>query len=198
MDNLINHSFFRFIFLLLLFHSFNEEEVINNPIIITDHPNPIILISSTRYIILTSGQVVYVNKETGTIASNYNFCEYSFPYVLGSTESGQRFIYSSHNFCEFSLPNSFRTHTDNSLTYSDNNKHIGYIRESEYSGNANKYYNCRCEMGKDEIIIYGIKESSKIVFTYVNKLRKAFIIDTMCSYLEDKMFCKKLENSFYS
>ena len=198
MDYLINHSFFRFILLLLLFHSFKEEEVINNPIIITDHPNPIILVSSTKYIILTSGQTIYVNKETGTIASNYNFCEYSFPYVLGTTESGQKFIYSSQKFCEFSLPNTYRTYTDNSLIYSDNNKYIGYIRESEYNGNENKYMDCRCEMSKDEIIIYGKKESSKIVFTYVYKLRKSFIIDTKCSDLEDKMHCKKLLNSYYS
>ena len=198
MDNMINHNFFRFIFLLLLFHLFKEEAIINNPIIISDHPNPIILYSSTNYIILTSGQVVYVNKETGIIDSSYNFCEYSFPYVLGSTESGKRFIYSSQNFCEFTLPNTFRNYTDNSLIYSDNSNYIGYIQENEYMGNAYQYRYCRCAMSKDEIIIYGKKESGKIILTYVNQLRKSFIIDTQCPYLEDKMICKKLLNSYYS
>ena len=96
MSNLITHKFIRFIFLLILLpHLFKEEEIINNPIRISDHPNPIVLTYNDKYAILTSGQSVVVNKETGIIESNYNFCEYSFPYVLGSTESGLNFIYSS-------------------------------------------------------------------------------------------------------
>ena len=198
MDNLINHKLFRFIFLLLLFHFFKEEEIINNPLIISDHPNPLILTYNDKYAILTSGQSVIVNKETGNIESNYNFCEYSFPYVLGSTESGQKFIYSSKKFCEFTLPNIFQNYTYNSLTYSDNRKYIGYIQESEYKGNANKYRKCRCEMKKDEVVIYGKKGNSKMIFTYVYKLLKSVEVETYCSDLEDKIICKKLLNSYYS
>ena len=65
-----------------MFHLFKEEEIINNPLIISNNPNPLILTyNDNKYIILTSGQSIVVNKETGNIEANYNFCEYSFPYV---------------------------------------------------------------------------------------------------------------------
>ena len=111
-----------------MFHFFKEEEIINNPLIISDHPNPLILTYNDKYTILTSGQSLIVNKETGNIESNYNFCEYSFPYVLGSIESGQKFIYSSKKFCEFTLPNIFRTYIYNSLAYSNNRKYIWFFQ----------------------------------------------------------------------
>ena len=195
---LITLTYFRIIFLLLLFHLFKEEEIINNPIIISDHPNPLILAYNNKYIILTSGKSVVVNKETGNIESNYNFCEYSFPYVLGSTESGINFIYSSKKFCVFTLPNIFQIYAYNLLTYSDNNNYIGYIQESEYKGNTNKYGKCRCEMKKDEVVIYGKKGNSKMIFTYIYKLKKSLEIETDCSDLEDKIICKKMLNSYYS
>ena len=157
MDNLITHRFLGFIFLLLLFYPFKEEEIINNPIIISDYSNPLVLAYNDNYVILTSGQSIIVNKETGIIESNYNFCEYSSPYVLGSTESGQNFIYSSQKFCAFTLPNIFQIYKYNTMTFSDNSNYIGYIQESEYKGNENQYKYCRCEMKKDEIIIYGKK-----------------------------------------
>ena len=199
MDNLIKQKFFRFIFLLLLFHLFKEEEIINNPLIISDHPNPLILTYNDKYVLLTSGQSIVVNKETGNIEANYNFCEYSFPYVLGSTESGQKFIYSSKKFCAFTLPNIFQNYEYNTMTFSNNNKYIGYIQESEYKGNANKYKFCRCEMKKDEIIIYGKKDNNKIILTYVYQLKTYQEIQLDCSTnIEDKIVCKKLTNSYYS
>ena len=67
---LITLTFFRIIFLLLLFHFFKEEEIINNPLIISDHPNPLILTYNDKYVLLTSGQSIVVNKETGNIESN--------------------------------------------------------------------------------------------------------------------------------
>jgi hypothetical protein len=73
MDNLITHRFLGFIFLLLLFYPFKEEEIINNPIIISDYSNPLVLAYNDNYVILTSGQSIIVNKETGIIESNYNF-----------------------------------------------------------------------------------------------------------------------------
>ena len=152
MDILIKLNIFKFTLLLLLFHLFKEEEIINNPIMLSEHSNRIVIPYNDNYIILTSGQSIYVNKETGNIESNYNFCEYSFPYVLGSTESGKNFIYSSKKFCEFTLPNTFQTKTDNTLAYSDNNKYIGYIQESEYKGNTNKYKNCKCEKKRTKLL----------------------------------------------
>ena len=115
-DNLIKHKFFRFIFLLLLFHSYKEEEILNNPIMVSDHQNPLVLAYNDKYAILTSGQSVVVNKETGNIESNYNFCEYLFPYVLGSNESGQKFIYSSKKFCVITLPNGYTTLSYNAMS----------------------------------------------------------------------------------
>jgi len=200
MDSLITLTFLRFIFLLSLFHSYKEEEIINNPIMVSDHQNPLVLAYNDKYIILTSGQRVIVNKETGIIESSNNFCEYSSPYVLGSTESGQKFIYSSKKFCVITLPNGYTTLSYNSMTFSDNSNYIGYIQESIYSGNPNKYQNCRCEMKDDEIIIYGKSGTKKLIFTYVYKLKlfKEIEIDKTFTNIEDKIICKKLLNSFYS
>ena len=199
MDILIKLNIFKFTLLLLLFHLFKEEEIINNPIMLSEHSNRIVIPYNDNYIILTSGQSIYVNKETGNIESNYNFCEYSFPYVLGSTESGKNFIYSSKKFCEFTLPNTFQTKTDNTLAYSDNNKYIGYIQESEYKGNTNKYKNCKCEKKKDEIIIYGKKDNNRIVFSFANGYRAnyAVLID-YCTDIEEKILCRKVLDTYYS
>jgi len=198
MESFLTIIFLRFIFLLLLFHLFKEEEIINNPIIISDNPNPLVLTYKEKYIILTPGQSSVVNKETGIIESNYNFCEYSSPYVLGSTESGKNFIYSSQKLCLFTLPDIFQIYIDN-LTYSDSSKYIGYIQESKYKGNENKYMYCRCEMKQDEIIIYGKKGNNKVVFTYAYKLKTYQEIEIDCSpNIEDKLACKKLLNNFYS
>ena len=152
MENFITIIFLRFIIILLLFHLFKEEEIINNPIMLSEHSNRIVIPYNDNYIILTTGQSIYVNKETGNIESNYNFCEYSFPYVLSSTESGKNFIYSSKKFHEFTLPNTFQTKTDNTLAYYDNNKYIGYIQKSEYKGNTNKYKNCKCEKKRTKLL----------------------------------------------
>jgi len=200
MDELITHTFLRFIFLLLSFHLFKEEEIINNPLMITDHSNPLVQTYNNKYVILSSGQSTVVNKENGIVESNYIFCEYSSPYVLGSTESGQKFIYSSEKFCVFTLPNIYTSLSYTEMTFSDSSTYVGYIQESEYNGNENKYKHCRCQMQKDEIIIYGKKGSNKIIFTYVYKLRtyQEVEIDSTTDNIEDKMFCKKLLNSFYS
>jgi hypothetical protein len=199
MGNFRTIIFLRFIIILLLFYLFKEEEIINNPIIISDNPNPLVLTYNDKYIILTSGQSAVVNKETGISESNYDFCEYSSPYVLGSTESGINFIYSSQKLCLFTPPNIFQTYTDNSLVYSDSSKYIGYIPESKYKGNENKYMYCRCEMKMDEILIYGKKGNNKVVFTYSYKLNTYQEIEIDCSTnIEDKLVCKKLLNSFYS
>ena len=64
---LITLTYFRIIFLLLLFHLFKEEEIINNPIMLSEHSNRIVIPYNDNYIILTSGQSIYVNKETGNI-----------------------------------------------------------------------------------------------------------------------------------
>jgi len=198
MDILQKHIIFRFIFLLLLFHLFKEEEIINNPIIISDHQNPLILPYNDKYVILTSGQSIVVNKETGIVESNYNFCEYSSPYILGSTESGQNFIYSSEKFYKITLPNTFQINSYNSLGFSDNNKYIGYIQESEYKGNPKKYKYCTCEMKKDEIIIYGKQGNNKISFTFANGLNKNYtVLIDYCTSIEDKILCRKLLNSYY-
>jgi hypothetical protein len=86
------------------------------------------------------------------------------------------------------------------MTFSDNSNYIGYIQESEYKGNSNKYKYCRCEMKKDEIIIYGKKGNNKLIFTFAYKLNtyQEKEIDSSAVKIEDKLVCRKLENSLYS
>ena len=85
--------------------------------------------------------------------------------------------------------------TDNSLTYSDNTKCIGYIQETEYKGNVYKYEYCSCQMKKDEIIIYGKQGNNIIIFTYTNGLKTNYrILIDYCTKKEDKIVCWKILN----
>ena len=96
----------------------------------------------------------------------------------------------------FTPPNTFTSYTENSLTYSDNTKYIGYIQESKYKGNVYKYEYCSCQMKKDAIIIYGKQGKNIIIFTYANGLKAnyAILID-YCTKIEDKIKCRKILNS---
>ena len=76
----------------------------------------------------------------------------------------------------FTPPNTFTSYTENSLTYSDNTKYIGYIQETEYKGNVYKYEYCSCQKKKDVIIIYGKQGNNIIIFTYTNGLKTNYRI----------------------
>ena len=90
------------IFILNTFFLLTKEEIINNPIKISDYSNPIILITNTQYIIYTSGQRIILNMETGEIESTTDFNTYNKPYILCKDESNNFYIYSySNNLFQF-------------------------------------------------------------------------------------------------
>ena len=171
----------------------SNEEIINNPIKISDHSYPIISSKDDKYIVFTSGEVIIVDKTNGKIESSSNFCEYSPPYVYGNDESNQYFIYSSKKFCLISDTYTFSYLNKNSLTFSDNNKYIGYIKENEYKGDVN---DCRCQVKKNEVIIYGKKGTDHIIFTFIMK-ETNYDIKIATPNPEDKIVCILFLNSLY-
>ena len=179
-----------FILNILIFLS--NGEIINNPIKISNNPYPFLLLSGNNYIVFTSGEALVVEKETGAIISSSNYCTFSFPYIYGSNESGEFFIYSSKKLCKIQSPSTYSTLSLTSLSFSDSSKYVGYIKENEYKD----YINCRCSIEKDEIIIYGKKGSNKIIFTFIVK-KISEEIETSCNNLEDQIICRMFLNGMY-
>ena len=91
------------------------------------------------------------------------------------------------------IPSSYVTLSKPSITFPSSTIFIGYIKESNF-GTAEAALECLCPIPTDEIIIYG-KSGSNIVFSFLKK-SLSFSISVSTS-LEDKMSCKKINNSRY-
>ena len=122
------------IFILNIFFLLTKEEIINNPIKISDYSNPIILTTNTQYVIYTSGQRIILNMETGEIESTTDFYTYNKPYILCKDESNNFYIYSySNNLFQF-YPE-YSSFSFYSRTFPTSTKYVGYIEE-EVTNNA--------------------------------------------------------------
>ena len=141
------------LFLINILFLLTKEEIINNPIKISEHSNPIILIVNTQYYIFTSGEKIIVNKETGEIDSISSFATYSNPYILCRTQENNFYVFSRNNpDNKFFLLTStgYQIISLPSITFPNSNKYIGYIKEYEYeSGNIIK--GRKCDIQRNEI-----------------------------------------------
>ena len=146
---------------------FTNEEIINNPVKISDNPNPIILQSVQQYFIYTSGEVIIVNKETGEVESRNTFGTYSKPFISPIDESNNVYIYSQNLFYKITSGTTYSTITLPNIDYPNNNYFIGYIKEIEYEGptlTESALIGHRCKINKNEIIIYGKTSTNSILF----------------------------------
>ena len=175
-----------------------KEDIINNPIQVSEHPNPVILYTQTQYYIYTSGESIIINKENGKIESRNDFCTYTKPYVLCNDESNNFFIYSQSRLYQITGSSSYYEITLPSITFPNNQNFIGYIKESEYSGPTTLESDLKghkCKIEKNEIIIYGKNDLNYIMFSFINREYSGKF--EVPSETEDHISCSSLDNSEY-
>ena len=175
-----------------------REDLINNPIKISDNPNPIIVQSQTKYYIYTSGESIIVNKENGEIESRNAFCTYTKPFVFCRDESNNAFIYSNNGYHKIIFPSECSTLSLPNIYFPNNQNFIGYIQESEYSGPTTAeelLAGHRCQIESNEIIIYGKRDSNYIMFSFIS--RKYSDKFSIYANSEDQISCKCIDNSEY-
>ena len=192
-------NFFKFetqsLFISILLFLLSKEEIINNPIKISDHPNPLILHSASKILIYTSGEMIIIDKETGNIDSSTTFLTYNKPYVLCNDESNYFYIYSQKKLYRINPPSGYTSISlSNSISYPTNNYFIGYMKEIEYNPPTPIKTGEICKIYKDEIIIYG-KSSSNLIFTFL-LAQKSYQFG-VSSNIEDQISCKKTSTAEY-
>ena len=153
---------------------FSKGEIINNPILISENANPIMLehYENLEYII-TSG-CVYEFDEEGRVADSNTFSKtYSAPYTLIWDESGE-FIFTNNEYFKLELTDDLKIQTIDKerptgigITYPNSDKHIGSIIEYPMYDEEN----CKCEIEEIEAIIYGR-------YLKLKKLKQLFMEDT--------------------
>ena len=183
------------IFLILTIILISKEAIINNPVLISEHGNPITLLSSDNnyYIVCTSGEIVRV-KTSGEIQSRNTFPTYNAPYIWMTDESSNHFLYCSSDMYKITLPNGYTSITKPSITYPQSWIYLGYIAETKTSGGI--YQGCLCEVLQDELIIYGRTNDYYITFSFLKKA-VFYTIIVGDSKMEHKMSCKRIENGQY-
>jgi len=192
--------FLKIIFISIFLFFKSKEEIINNPVKISDTSNPIVIQKDSKYCVFTSKLNIIINKETGLIESTNSIAEYNRPYVLCIDESNNYFLYAKYKYYSIIPPSTFSTI---SLSISSSNLpsssiYVGYIREKEYAGKNITDFSvegCRCKIYKDDIIIYG-KNDEKIFFASIQN-KKALGKIEISNDLEDQMSCKMIISAEY-
>ena len=141
-------------FLILIFIKLTKEDIFNNPLLISENANPVIIRgSSGSYYIYTSGGHITI-KTTGEIQKN-SFPTYDSPYIFISDESTTNYyIYSSSAWYKITLgSNIYQTISKPSITYPTNTTFIGSISETKNDGSY--LLGCLCPIETNEKIIYG-------------------------------------------
>ena len=186
--------------IILCLNLLTNEEIINNPVKISDNPNPIILYSDQNYYIYTSGEVIVVNKETGEVESRNTFATYTKPFISPRDESNNVYIYSKNLFYKITSGAGYSTITLPNIDYPNNNYFIGYIKEIEYEGPTiaeSALIGHRCKINKNEIIIYGKASANSILFSYIlNQNSDSFSINTE-NEIEEQISCKSFQSAEY-
>ena len=182
---------------------FSKGEIIENPILISENANPIMLehYENLEYII-TSG-CVYEFDEEGRVADSNTFSKtYSAPYTLIDDESVGLFIFTNKEYFKFGewaggeIPTIDETRPNGAgITYPNSDKHIGSI--TAYQTNE---YDCYCSIIKNEVIIYGRyseqnNNNNYLSFTFL-KQQKSYNI-RINGILEDKIECKLILRKIY-
>ena len=196
MNNFQNPKKFLNIFFILniLYLTSKEEDIINNPILISENENPIYIKSTSgAFYIYTSGELITI-KSTGEVTKK-TFPQYNFPFIWISDEGSNYYIYSSNAMYKVRLGNSYSVFTKPSITYTDSTKFVGYMREKKYTGNS--MMNCICPVEAEEIIIYGRYRQKYIVFSFIKKSVSYTSLISSSSSMEDKISCKMIENGQY-
>ena len=182
-------------FLILIFIKLTKEDIFNNPLLISENANPVVIRgSSGSYYIYTSGEHITI-KTTGEIQSK-TFPTYNAPYIFISDESTTNYyIFSSSAWYKITLgSNSYQTLSKPLITYPTSSTFIGSISETKNDGSF--LIGCLCSIATNEKIIYGKNGNYNIVFSFLIK-QTTYNIEIGNSEIEERMACKKIQSGQY-
>ena len=196
MKNLQSHQIFPIIIILFpIFFILSKEEIINNPLLISEKENPIIIhLTIGIYYIYTSGEFIII-KSNGEIQTK-TFATYDTPYIWIADESfSNYYIFSSTAWYRVMLGDTYYTeNTKPSIIYPSSTEFIGSISETKNEGGI--IYGCLCPIVSNEKIIYGRNGIFNITFSFLIK-KIDYNINIANKSLEEKMACKKIQSGQY-
>ena len=190
-------SFQNLLFIIIFLVLVSKGDIINNPVLVTDHANPIIFQDDNYYYIYTSGEFVKLSKTTGEKITTSLFGTYTSPYVWITDQSNNNYIFSKNAMYKVNIPNSYNSVTKPQIEYPSSYNFIGYLKETKYDSTL-WIAGCLASIVQDEIIIYGKTATSKIIFSFLKK-PGSYSVDLINNFpsIEDKMSCKVISNGEY-
>ena len=190
-------SFQNLLFIIIFLVLVSKGDIINNPVLVTDHANPIIFQDDNYYYIYTSGEFVKLSKTTGEKITTSLFGIYTSPYVWITDQSNNNYIFSKNAMYKVNIPNSYNSVTKPQIEYPSSYNFIGYLKETKYDSTLS-IAGCLASIVQDEIIIYGKTATSKIIFSFLKK-PVSYSVDLINNFpsIEDKMSCKVISNGEY-
>ena len=206
------------IFLLIFLIKVMCAEIITNPkLILSEVSHPMVYSGDEYNVIITYEKITQINKDSGEVISSSEELTDFFvidPCVLMIDESKNCFFYSHQNgFYQIIFPTSYNILSENPKIPSNIGSYIGAITEYEHAKEKDESNYCRCEILKDEIILYGIKinidypgggldggrvlSSETIIFFSFVKANQLYEINVDFDIDNYKISCKSIASSRY-
>ena len=211
------------IFLLIFLIKVMSAEIITNPkLILSNVSHPMVYSGDEYNVIITYEKITQINKDSGEVISSSEELTDFFvidPCVLMIDESKNCFFYSHQNgFYQIIFPTSYNILSENPKIPSNIGSYIGAITEYEHAKEKDESDYCRCEILKDEIILYGIKinidysggdpdpggdpggrvlSSEAIIFFSLVKANQLYEINVDFYIDNNKISCKSIASSRY-
>ena len=167
----IPKKIFYILFILHTLLTLTKEEIFNNPLLISEKPNPIIVKGANGYYYLFTSGIAYVLDSNGAvIETNKNFAEYSNPYTWINDQNNNHYIFTQQEYYKvtfYDTSTSYSSPSKPSLTYTSSYMYIASMSEIFNFGSL--YPGCLCPIFPNEVIIYGKRDTYYFVIYFFKK-----------------------------
>ena len=182
-------------YVLVIIFSFSKEILTDNIIkIINDKKYPIVIFNNTwSYInIITSNRVFIFDKKINLV-DNIAITTFSPPYFICIDQSNNHFLAENLKYYSISINTQFKVDGYNYLNnLPEDFQRLGYIQAGSFD-KSGKFGGCRCNVDKNEIIIYG-KKDSYICFYFISQQK---MYQEKIEGLDSKISCKLIKDVKY-
>ena len=169
---------FNTLIILYTLLTLSKGEIFNNPKVISENANPIMIKGSNGYYyIFTSGQS-YILDSTGEIIETNAFISYSNPYTWINDENNNHYIFTQNEYIKVTFYSTYVSYnsqtkpTATGMEYTDSYMNIGSMSETFNLGSI--FQGCLCPILVNEVIIYGKKSTYNLVLTFFfNKVQNS-------------------------
>ena len=177
-----------------------KGEIFNNPLLISENANPIMIRGTNGYYyIFTSGQS-YILDSNGEIIETNPFISYSNPYTWINDQFNNHYIFTQNEYIKVTFLGTFISYnsqtkpTATGMEYTDSYMNIGSMSETKNDGSL--FPGCLCPIAVNEVIIYGKKSTYNLVLTFLKKkVSYPFVIGA--TSIEHKIECRVIQNGQY-